>query len=97
MMQVRKNYNYGEQDDYFDHSSVIGWVRRGDESHKPLAVLVSIKDMAEKQMFVGEEEAGATYTDLSGKNEDITIDENGNGVFTVGPGTVTYWVNKDTI
>ena len=53
--------------------------------------------MAEKQMFVGEEEAGATYTDLSGKNEDITIDENGNGVFTVGPGTVTYWVNKDTI
>ena len=97
MMNVRKNYNYGEEDDYFDHPSVVGWVRRGDEGHKPLAVLISIKDMAEKQMFVGEDEAGATYVDLSGKNEDIIIDEDGNGLFTVGPGQVTYWVNKESL
>ena len=97
MLKVRKNYNYGEEDNYFDDPSVIGWVRRGDEDHKPLAVLISIKDMAEKQMFVGESEAGATYVDLSGKNEDITIDENGNGVFTVGPGSVTYWANKESL
>ena len=97
MLKVRKNYNYGEEDNYFDDPSVIGWVRRGDEDHKPLAVLISIKDMAEKQMFVGESEAGATYVDLSGKNEDITIDENGNGVFTVGPGAVTYWANKESL
>lgn len=97
MMAVRKAYNYGEEDDYFDHPSVIGWVRRGDDDHKPLAVLISIQDMAEKQMFVGESEAGATYVDLSGKNEEITIDENGNGVFTVGPGQVTYWANKESL
>ena len=97
MISVRKKYNYGNQDDYFDDPAVIGWVRRGDSDHKPLAVLVSIKDMAEKQMHVGEGEAGATYVDLSGKNEDVTIDEAGNGVFTVGPGQVTYWANKESL
>ena len=97
ILAARKKHNYGEQDDYFDHPSVIGWVRRGDEAHKPLAVLTSIKDMAEKQMFVGEGEAGATYVDLSGKNEEVVIDENGNGKFTVGPGQVTYWAKKESI
>lgn len=94
MMKVRKDHNYGEEDNYFDDPAVIGWVRRGDEDHSPLAVLISIKDMAEKQMFVGESEAGKTYVDLSGKNEDVVIDENGNGIFTVGPGSVTYWAAK---
>ena len=97
MMKVRKNYNYGDQDDYFDDPAVIGWVRRGDEDHKPLAVLLSIGDNAEKQMHVGEAEAGATYVDLSGKNEEVVIDDEGNGLFTVGGGQVTYWANKETI
>ncbi len=97
MMKVRKNYNYGDQDDYFDDPAVIGWVRRGDEDHKPLAVLLSIGDNAEKQMHVGEAEAGATYVDLSGKNEEVVIDDQGNGMFTVGGGQVTYWANKETI
>ena len=48
-------------------------------------------------MHVGESEAGASYVDLSGKNEDVIIDEQGNGVFTVGPGQVTYWANKETL
>lgn len=53
--------------------------------------------MAEKQMHVGECEKGATYVDLSGKNEDVIIDDEGNGVFTVGPGQVTYWANKASL
>ena len=97
MIKVRKNYNYGDQDDYFDDPAVIGWVRRGNEEHKPLAVLISIKDNAEKQMHVGESEAGATYVDLSGKNEEVVIDDDGNGLFTVGGGKVTYWTNKETL
>lgn len=52
--------------------------------------------MAEKQMFVGEEEAGKTYIDLSGNNKnEVTIDENGNGIFNVGPGSVSYWAAKE--
>lgn len=98
ILKARKTYAWGEEDDYFDHPQVVGWVRRTDEEHSSLAVLISIGDMAEKQMFVGKEEAGKTYVDLSGKNEnEIIIDEEGNGNFQVGPGAITYWVDKESI
>ncbi|WP_040398511.1 alpha-amylase [Anaerococcus senegalensis] len=96
MLDVRKKYSFGSQDDYFDNPQVVGWVRRTDDKTSSLAVLISIGDMAEKQMFVGEEEAGKTYIDLSGNNKnEVTIDENGNGIFNVGPGSVSYWVAKE--
>lgn len=96
MLDVRKKYSFGDQDDYFDNPQVVGWVRRTDSDTSSLAVLISIGDMAEKQMFVGEEEAGKTYVDLSGNNKnEVTIDENGNGIFNVGPGSVSYWAAKE--
>lgn len=96
MLGVRKKYAFGDQDDYFDNPQVVGWVRRTDSDTSSLAVLISIGDMAEKQMFVGEEEAGKTYIDLSGNNKNqVTIDEDGNGIFNVGPGSVSYWVAKE--
>ena len=96
MLYVRKKYSFGNQDDYFDNPQVVGWVRRTDADTSSLAVLISIGDMAEKQMFVGEEEAGKTYIDLSGKNKNqVTIDEDGNGMFNVGPGSVSYWAAKE--
>lgn len=96
MLKVRKKYSFGNQDDYFDNPQVVGWVRRADDKTSSLAVLISIGDMAEKQMFVGEEEAGKTYIDLSGNNKNtVTIDEDGNGIFNVGPGSVSYWAAKE--
>ncbi|MDU6063505.1 MAG: alpha-amylase [Anaerococcus sp.] len=96
MLDVRKKYAFGNQDDYFDNPQVVGWVRRTDADTSSLAVLISIGDMAEKQMFVGKEEAGKTYIDLSGKNKNqVTIDEDGNGIFNVGPGSVSYWAAKE--
>lgn len=96
MLDVRKKYAFGNQDDYFDNPQVVGWVRRTDADTSSLAVLISIGDMAEKQMFVGKEEAGKVYIDLSGKNKNqVTIDEDGNGMFNVGPGSVSYWAAKE--
>lgn len=96
MLDVRKKYSFGNQDDYFDNPQVVGWVRRTDSDTSSLAVLISIGDMAEKQMFVGEEEAGKTYIDLSGNNKNqVIIDEDGNGIFNVGPGSVSYWAAKE--
>ncbi|MDY3006479.1 alpha-amylase [Anaerococcus porci] len=98
MLSVRIKYSFGEQDDYFDNPQVVGWVRRTDKDTSSLAVIISIGDMAEKQMFVGEEEAGKNYVDLSGKNKNkVIIDENGNGMFNVGPGSVAYWVSEESI
>lgn len=96
MLDVRKKYSFGDQDEYFDNPQVVGWVRRTDADTSSLAILISIGDMAEKQMFVGEEEAGKIYIDLSGNNKnEVTIDENGNGIFNVGPGSVSYWAAKE--
>lgn len=98
MLKARKKYSWGEQNDYFDNEQVIGWVRRTDEENSSLAVLISIGDKAEKQMFVGKEEVGKTYIDLSGNNEnEVKIDEDGNGIFQVGSGSVSYWVDKESI
>lgn len=98
MLSARKKYAWGDQDDYFDNEQVIGWVRRADQDHSSLAVLISIGDMAEKKMFVGEEEKGKTYVDLSGNNDsEVTIDQDGNGNFQVGPGSISYWVDKESL
>lgn len=97
MMAARKKYNHGGQDEYFADPKMIGWVRRGNEEFPDkLAVLISTGNMNEMRMFVGEEESGKTYVDLSGKNEPITIDEEGYGMFTVPPGAVTYWASEES-
>ncbi|MDY6085796.1 MAG: alpha-amylase [Peptoniphilaceae bacterium] len=97
LMFARMNFAYGDQDEYRETPTKWGWVRRGSEKHPyPLAVLVSTGDVDSQRMFVGEQEAGQVYVDYSGKNpEEITIDEEGFGVFNVGPGAVTYWARKD--
>ena len=96
LAQVRKDFAYGDQDEYMVTPTKIGWVRRGNEDHPyPLAVLISTGDMDQERMFVGEQEAGQVYIDRSGKNEEIKIDDEGFGNFTVGPGSVTYWTRKN--
>lgn len=96
MLKLRKACAYGDQDEYMVTPTKMGWVRRGDEDHPyPLAVLISTGDMDQERLFVGEGEAGQVYRDWSGTNEDITIDEEGYGNFTVAPGSVTYWTRKE--
>ncbi len=94
MCKIRGQNAYGEQENYFVAPTKIGWVRRGDDEHTPLVVLISSADDDEERMFVGEAEAGQTYVDRSGKNEPITIDETGYGIFTVAPRSVTYWTRE---
>ena len=33
LLDVRRDFAYGDQDDYLDHEHVIGWVRKGDHDH----------------------------------------------------------------
>lgn len=51
-----------------------------------------------KTLFMGEANAGKTFVDYLGHNESqVTIDENGNGLFLVGPGSVSVWVDQESI
>ncbi|KKI93491.1 alpha-amylase [Bacillus sp. SA1-12] len=87
---------YGEQNDYFDHPNLIGWVRRGVKEIKQsgCAVVISNAEEGEKRMYVGEERAGEVWADLTGTREDsIKIEADGYAAFPVNGGSVSVWTH----
>lgn len=100
LLEVRRSMAYGEQELYFDHPCTVGFVRRGDSEHlcSGVAVLISNGDDGEKLMNVGKAHAGEIWCDVTGCCDGkITIDDDGNAVFTVPGGKVAVWVNSKTL
>jgi len=97
MMLARKLFAYGEQNDYWDQPNCIGFVRRGT-SDRPdgLACVLSNAGPGQIQMHVGPEHKGEIWTDILGWQQDeITISDDGNGIFPCPGVSVSIWVNKD--
>lgn len=97
ILKVRRDYAYGEQHDYIDHHSIIGWTREGDIQHKNsgLASLITNALGGEKKMFVGILHKGETWIDISKQiNEEVIIDNNGEGKFKVKDGSYSIWIKK---
>ncbi|KAK9363108.1 glycoside hydrolase superfamily [Lipomyces starkeyi] len=94
---ARKLYAYGEQDDYFDYLTCLGWVRRGAwDRLNGCAVIVSNAGPGEKRMFVGEEHKGEIWTDVLGWEQgEVHIGEDGNADFKCPATSMAVWVNKD--
>jgi alpha-amylase len=93
-LAARQNYAYGEQYDYFDHPSTIGWTRLGDAEHPGgLAVVLSNGEGGSKSMEVGH--PNCTYIDITEhiKTPVVTNDE-GWGEFSTGGGSVSVWVRQ---
>jgi len=99
LLMARKLFAYGGQRDYFDHANCIGWTREGEEEHpgSGCAVLLSNGDEGFKKMEIGKVHAGKIFIDFLGKHPgEATIDAEGWGEFSVGPGSVSVWVEKKT-
>lgn len=97
LLKIRRDYAYGEEHDYFDDPSVVGFTRAGDSEHKHsgLAVLLSDSVGGSKRMYVNRDFAGAVLTDAMGKRDDsVVIDAEGCGVFPVDGGSVSVWVRE---
>jgi len=94
LLYLRTRHAYGEEADYFDHNHIVGWVRMGNEVHPyGCAVVMSNGDGGEKQMNIGSVNQGAVYADYTGnRNDKVTIDQDGNGVFPCNGGQVSVWV-----
>ena len=95
LLEARKKYAYGEQKDYFDHGSCVGWVRTGDEEHENsgLAVVLSNGDKGFKAMEMGRAFAGKKLIDCLGHCEgEVVINEEGWGEFHCEPGSVSVWI-----
>ncbi|KAK4444044.1 glycoside hydrolase superfamily [Podospora aff. communis PSN243] len=96
LMLARKLYSYGEQRDYFDWETCIGWVRYGTWDRRfGCAVVLSNAGPGWKRMHVGEMHAGEVWTDILGwQSNEVTIGGDGYGTFTCGQTSVSIWVNK---
>jgi alpha-amylase len=93
-LQARSRYAYGEQYDYFDQPSCIGWTRTGDEAHPAgLAVLMSTGDDEVKRMQT--ECADTRYVDVTEHvGEPVTTDSDGWADFRCQAGSVSVWVSE---
>lgn len=94
LMHVRTKYAYGEQKNYLDHQTCIGFTRTGNEDYpEGCAVVLSSGDEGFKEMNVGEYHAGETYKDILGyRQEEIVINEEGTATFPVGAQSISVWV-----
>ena len=96
LIYIRKKYAYGEQEDYFDDPSLIGFVRKGDEEHENsgVAVLMTNAECGSKVMEVGRDFAGQLFFDAMNLAAiPVTIDEDGKAEFYVDGGSVSVWIN----
>ncbi|HEY5560288.1 MAG TPA: alpha-amylase [Clostridiaceae bacterium] len=88
LLKARQNFAYGEQHDYFDNAHIVGWTRENG-----LAALISnANNGGSKKMYVGKDLSGKTFVDVTGNvSDEIKIDKDGNGDFTVNENSYSVW------
>ncbi len=99
LLRLRKDFAYGEQMDYFDDHSLVGFTRNGDEEHENSGLAVLLTDSVEgrKRMKVDKKFAGRDFYDALGNvSGSVTIDAEGYGEFMVKGGSVSVWVPQET-
>lgn len=94
LLYARKHYAYGEQYDYIDHYSTIGWTRLGDRQHpKAMAVIMSDSVPGWKWMEVGK--PNTKFIDLTEHIKDpIYTNEWGWAEFRCNGGSVSVWIEE---
>ena len=95
LILARKLYAYGEQRDYFDSPTSLGWTRLGTQDRRDgCAVVMSVWQPSRKKMYVGSDKAGQAWADILGHwTEDVVIDRKGYGDFGCSGRSVSVFVN----
>ena len=91
-LAARRDHAWGEQYDYFDEPTCIGWTRQGDDEHPGgLAVVISSGDDGVRRM-----QTGASNTRFRDTTEhvgdEVTTDDEGWAEFRCRAGSVSVWV-----
>ena len=96
LLEARRRFAYGSQTAYFDHPSCIAFVRSGDENNPGCIVIISNNTTGYKDITLGKQYAHAIFHDFLGhRSEEICLDFNGRGIFTVDSCSVSVWVRKN--
>lgn len=93
-LYARRTYCYGQQYDYFDDTTCVGWTRASNERNPTgMAVILSTGDFASKYMETGS--PNTKYYDLTGQIPDeIFTNESGWGEFRCSGGSVSIWLPR---
>lgn len=95
LMTARQLFAYGDQTDFFDHNNCIAWRRTGDGEHEGCVTILSNGDEGNKPIALGDDFARAVFYDfLQNRQDEIHLDEQGNGIFLVNSCSVSVWVRK---
>ena len=62
LLSLRKQYNEGNQEDYFNHPHLIGWIRRTQT--KTMAIIMTNSTGGIKSMYVGKEYSHCYYVNV---------------------------------
>lgn len=98
LMEARKKFAYGSQINFFDHQNCIAFMRTGIGKDDGCLVIISNSKTCSKEVGWGKEYANATFYDfLHQRIEEIVLDDEGEGTFTVNAQSISVWVLKDQI
>ncbi|PWN24529.1 thermostable alpha-amylase [Jaminaea rosea] len=98
-LQVRRYFAFGEQRDYWDHPSCVGWTRGGSEQHDGMAVVLCVgEEEGKKWMEVGQRYKGTEWVDAIGwlgEGASVKVNDEGWAEFRSPAHSVGVWVPKD--
>jgi len=91
MLEARAEYLHGEQEEYPESSTCVGWLLTGDEEHPGvMAVVVSTADAFAIRMQT--HRPGTEFRDATGAFRDtIRTDDDGGAEFPAKGGSVSVW------
>lgn len=91
MLEARSKFLYGEERDYFESPTLVGWLVSGDSEHPGvMAVVISTAEAASLRMATGR--GGLEFRDVTGAHKDIVrAGEDGHATFPAPAGGVSVW------
>ncbi|MGN6416272.1 MAG: alpha-amylase [Pseudobacter sp.] len=96
LIKLRSKYAYGQQRDFFDSPTCIGWTLDGDADHpgSGCAVIIASIDKASIKMEIGKQHSGKKFQDYLGNSKNtIQIGDDGWAEFSCEH-NFAVWVQK---
>lgn len=94
MIYLRQNKMNGICHDYFDDYHIVGWTFEGEKENDGLAVVINNGEKGHKKMKLGQKNANSKWYDITHPQNEIILDENGEGTFFVEKQNYAIYIKK---